>query len=78
MSLAIPLHRIVFAEGMAFPILGHQEPPQVWMPAEANAEQVKDLALKVICSGPYRCHRLYDRTGAIQAHFQTQAFLLRN
>src|SRR2546427_12478855 len=45
----LDLHRIVFAEGIAFPILGHQQPSRIGMPVEHDAEKVPDLALEPTC-----------------------------
>ena len=42
---AVALHRIVLAQGMALPFVGHHDAAQVGMSAEADAEEVEDLAL---------------------------------
>ena len=39
------LHRVVLAQRVAFPVVGHQDAPQVGMPLEHDAEQVEHLAL---------------------------------
>src|SRR5881628_870993 len=36
---------VVLSEGMAFPVLGEEDPPEVWMALEADAEHVVALAL---------------------------------
>src|SRR5919197_2858042 len=36
---------VVLTEGMALPVLGEQDPPEVWMALEADAEHVVALAL---------------------------------
>src|ERR1022692_1199420 len=77
-SLAVALHRIVFAQRMTFPILGHQEPPHIRMSRKANAEQIKDLALKVVGARPHRGQRLHRRTRALQPNFKTHPLLLRD
>src|SRR5439155_136324 len=39
---------VVLAEGMAFPVLGEQDPPEVRMALEADAERVVALALQPV------------------------------
>ena len=43
------LHRIVLAQRMPFPVVGHQNAPQIRMAVERDAEQIEHLAL-----GPVR------------------------
>ena len=53
-GLAVALHRIILAQRIAFPVFRHEQPPQIGMPAEADAEKIKNFALEVICPGPDR------------------------
>src|SRR5579863_3139616 len=51
-GLAVALHRVIFAQGMAFPILWHQNAPQVRMARETNTEEIENFALKIVGAGP--------------------------
>src|ERR1700730_4207279 len=51
-SCAEPFHRIVFAKGMALPIVRHQDAMQVRVSLETNAEKIIDFALVPIRRGP--------------------------
>src|SRR5712671_6359277 len=77
-SLAVALHRIVLTERMAFPVLRHQQPPQIRMPRKSNPKQIENLALKIIRSRPERRQGLDRRTGAIEPNLQSHPLLLRN
>ena len=50
--LAVALHRIVLAQRMALPVVGHHDAAQVGVAAEVNAEEVEDLALVEVGRGP--------------------------
>ena len=52
MPSAVALHRIVLAQRMAFPVLGHHDAAQVGVTVEVNAEEVEDLALVEVGGGP--------------------------
>src|SRR6476646_5259595 len=55
--LASALQRVVLAEWKSGKFLGHQDPPQVRMAVEPDAEHVKRFPLEPIGSGPQRDHR---------------------
>src|SRR5208282_3386833 len=76
--LAVPLHGIIFAQGVAFPVLGHQNAPQIWMAGETNAEKIEHFALEIIGAGPYGSERLDRRAVAVQVNFQPDAFFFRD
>ena len=47
------LHRIVLAQRMALPVLRHQQPPQIRMAVEDDAEQIPDFALEPVGGRPH-------------------------
>src|SRR6185295_8304929 len=51
------LHRVVLASGMPFPILGHQQPAQVAVVVEDDAEHVPHFALGPSGAAPHALHR---------------------
>ena len=57
----LDLHRVVLAQRMAFPVLGHQQPPQVAVPVEDDAEQVPHLALEPVGGRPDAASRRHVR-----------------
>ena len=56
---------------MAFPVVGKQNAPQVWVPGELNAEQVEDFALEPIRAEPDGDQRIHDSIVAGQADADT-------
>ncbi len=44
-SSAVSLHRVVLAQGVALPVVGHHDAAQVGMAGKANAEEIEDFAL---------------------------------
>src|ERR1700681_706139 len=73
---AVALHGIILAQRMAFPILRHQNAPQIRMPGETHAKQIENLALEVIGSRTDRSERLDCGAGAIQGNLQPDAFFV--
>src|SRR5713226_6094116 len=53
-SSAVAFHGIILAQRMAFPVLRHEDAPQVGVAFEPHAEQVKDFALVPVGSRPDR------------------------
>ena len=47
LASAIALHGIVLAQGMALPVVGHQDAAQIGMAFEADAEEIEDFALVI-------------------------------
>src|SRR5437016_10488008 len=72
--LAVALHRIIFAQGMAFPVLRHHDPLQVGMSQEVNPKQIEKLALKKIGGWPHRSYGFDHRILAIERDFQSDPF----
>src|SRR5690348_9241809 len=48
---------VILAQWMSHPVVWHLDTPQVWMPGEANAEEVEDLALVPVRRRPDARHR---------------------
>src|SRR4051812_36466955 len=65
----VDLDRIVLPERIALPVLGHQQPPRIRMAIEHDAEEIPDLALEPIGSGPDSADRRDVRVGVGQPHF---------
>src|ERR1700728_595165 len=40
-----PPHAVVLAQGVALPVVGHEDPGEIGVPGKADAHQVEDLAL---------------------------------
>src|SRR3972149_3778163 len=55
-------HRVILSEGMSFPVFGHQDPTEIGMSRESDAEHVEDLALMPIGGGPHAGHRGHLRS----------------
>src|SRR5262252_8447082 len=70
-SSAEALHGKVPAQGVAFPILGKENPPQLWMPLEADAKKIEDLALHPIGARPNGSHGFDRGVGAKHANPDT-------
>src|SRR6185436_3979238 len=51
------LHRVILARRMPFPIFRHQQPTQVWMSVEDDAEHVPRFALEPAGAFPHSLHR---------------------
>ena len=66
------LHRIVLAQRIAFPVLRHQQPPQIGMAVEHDAEQVPDFALEPVGRRPDAADRRDVRVVAVQPHLHAQ------
>ncbi len=45
---AVALHRVVLAQGMSHPVVGHQDAAQIGMAFKADSEQIEDFALVVV------------------------------
>ena len=73
-TLATPLHRIVLAERMGGEFLGQEDPPQIGMPVEADAEHVPDLALHPVRPLPEPHHRGDHRIGIVDEGPHGQPF----
>src|SRR6185436_1185592 len=56
--LARSFERIVFSLRMSLPFLRHQDPAQVRVPCEADAEHVVHLAFEPVRSRPHDCDRV--------------------
>src|SRR5690349_17633225 len=56
-----PRNRVVFAQRMAVPIVGHQNAAQVGVVQELNAEQVEDFTFVPVGGPPDGSDRLDDR-----------------
>src|SRR5580700_11036918 len=54
---SVPLGRIVLAQRVPFPIVRHQDAPQIRMSLKADAEQVVTLALVPIGRRPHASNR---------------------
>src|SRR5215213_190605 len=63
------LHRVVLAQRIALPVLGHQQAPRVRMPLELDAEQVPHFALEPVGRRPYAAHRRNPRRVGLEPHF---------
>src|SRR5258706_4543817 len=57
-TVLVPVHRIIFAQRIPFPIDRHQDAHQVRMIAELHAEHVVDFALVPIRRAPHAVHRI--------------------
>src|SRR5437764_14715633 len=55
---------------MTLPILRHHDSPQIWMPREAYAKEVKYLTFKEVGGGPERCNRLHGSVIALKFYFK--------
>src|SRR5207245_879449 len=75
---AIPFHGIILAQGITFPILWHQDAPQIRMPFESHAEQVKCLTLVPVDPRPHRRQRCDNRIAAGYAYADPQLLPARN
>src|SRR6266571_7178671 len=53
----VPLGRILLPEGMALPLVGHQDPPQIRMALERDPEQIKRLPFVPVGGAPDAGHR---------------------
>src|SRR6266849_5760305 len=53
----VDLHRVVFAERKALPVLRHQKPARIGMTVEDNSEQIPDFALQPVGRRPDVAHR---------------------
>ena len=73
MPLAAAAQRIVLPERIGGEFLGHQDPPQVGMPGESDAEHVKNLALHPVGPRPERDGRGERRIGVVDARLDDQA-----
>src|SRR5579872_293264 len=69
---ARPLHGIILAEGIAFPIFREQHAPEIRMAVKVNAEEVKDFAFVPIGGRPNRNHGLDHRILPGQTHPQAE------
>jgi hypothetical protein len=69
------LHRVVFAQRIAVPVLGHQQTPRIRMAVEGDPEQIPHLALEPVRRGPEIADRRHVRIGTVERHLhaQTQA-----
>ena len=57
----LDLHRVVLAQRVPLPVLRHQQPAQVAVLLEHDAEQVPDLALEPVGRRPDAVHRRHAR-----------------
>ena len=62
----MPFDREILSQGMAFPIVGKQNAPQIWMPCKLNPEQYENFGLQPIRDGAYGIQRIHDRIVAGQ------------
>src|SRR5580704_9751358 len=73
-NIAVALDGIIFAQRMAFPVVGKQNTPQIGMSGELNPEHVENLALEPIRALPYGNERIDD--GIVNAQLDADAQLL--
>ena len=66
------LHRIVLATRMAFPVVGHQDPAEIGVAVEADAEEVPDLTLGPAHRQPHARQRRHHGVGAGHTHLDAQ------
>ena len=72
MPLAAAAERVVLAEGIGGEFLGHQDPPQVGVAAEADAVHVVDLALHPVGARPEGDDRGQRRIGLVDARLDDE------
>src|SRR5271170_1765347 len=75
LSLAVALHRIVFAQRMAFPLVRQHDAAQVGVPGKADAEEIEDLALVEVSRRPDMGNAIDDWIVAGQKRPQPDALL---
>src|SRR5580658_8812596 len=68
-QLAVSLNGIVLAQRMAFPVVRHQDAPQIWMAFELNPEKIEILALVPVRARPHGYHRVHDGVVADELNF---------
>ena len=68
---------IVLAQRMAFPVVRHQQPAQVAMTLEHDAEQVPDFALEPAGARPDALHASAGAADPRQRHLQPEASVRR-
>ena len=68
----LDLHRIVAPQRVPFPILGHQDPPEVGVAVEHDAEQIEELALRPVRRRPDARHASARGPRRRDAHLHAQ------
>src|SRR5258708_9175648 len=63
---------------MTFPILRHQQAAKLRVSGKSYAEEIEDLALKIVRARPQRRERFNRRTRAVEPHLQPHSLLLGN
>src|SRR5580658_170137 len=58
-QLAVSLNGIVLAQRMTFPVVRHQDAPQIGMAFELNPKEIEILALVPVRAGPHGYHRVH-------------------
>src|SRR5688572_8584295 len=69
------LHRIVLPRRVAFPVLRHQQPAEIAIAVEEDAEHVPDFTLGPAGAAPDTLHRRH-RAGDTNPNLQAQAQLV--
>jgi len=71
--LALALRRKIAAQRGAFEAIGQEDAPKVWVAFEADAEEIKNLALEPVGAGPNRSERVDDGLLGTEASAESQA-----
>ena len=68
----MPLCRVILAQGMPFPFIGHYDPAKIGMAFKSNAEKIEILSLVPVSGRPDREDRLNNRIISRKLYFQPQ------
>src|SRR5215467_14676642 len=74
-SYSVAGHRVVFPQRMSFPIIWHQDAPQIRMIPELDPEQVECFPLKPVGRAPDTGNRVDFRILAAQPALQPQTLV---